>query len=878
LRFKNLIVFIITGIVPIPCIFWLPEGEVLAHGLIFPWPAGSGLWEFISNYHLSIWVFGPNYDFSSSIFYSYAAILASIGISVNTVQIFFLYFGYLGCIVGMFLLARMLGFTSMAALISGVLYLLSPAVFSGMPVEIVNLRILPYYIATPFLLVVTIKIFNSKEYAWYLALLGLVSFLLCVPSYSSLQYFVLHFILLSGFIIFHTITNLANRLILIENSKKAFWSFVVILASNFFWVFPFIAGLQDSYTARAEPGMNDTEILRALSVKLIDGFRMLPYPAQASISPWIAYYYTPIMTAIVFLFAGVGIFSFLRKETRCMALFPGTLLVLILFLGKGVLPPFSDFGNVIFLSMPYATRLFRNPGYFNSLAVFLFPLLIGLGMGEIIRIAKLRGTMHFIITSVSISLLLVVYGWQFIIGGPINSQPSTSNAQAVKVPQYFADIASQLKEEKLIYRNLEVPLFTTKASFSAFDWGKTYLGVAPFVVWSGKVFLSPFVNGKVEAVLDESNHPQKEKISYATWLKVLQFANVRHVVHFKDTAWDFLKKRDLEFGVSREDVENFLADNPFAVETAKFGKIELRTLDKNYFLPVFYTPESIVWSQAPFETMREAGSKELLNTRSVIFSNEQNIGSAGKTISLHSKITNLPVLEFNRSRLTKYRVRVHGAGETFPLVFSDGFHPGWKVYLGGITNALSGKQEGAEVLQNYKVLDGNAEDQATNDDVEIFISKGWVTAFGDGRDKRIKHWKLTDGKEKLDYTEKIKIDFISKNFQDTIQNNNLPSGFFWETWFEKPLAEDNHLTANGYANAWLIETAKLCGESPSACVKNSDGTYDLELVVEFWPQRLLYFGLFVSGFTLFACLSYLLGVFIKRRRKIAFLLAASRSN
>ncbi len=854
----------------IPALFWLPKGEVLGHGPTYPWPSTESIFR-IANWHLQTWVVGLNMDLASFVFYLYAGVLSYVGGSAHVGQVLFLCLGYWGCLGGMFLLARGLGFTPIAALISGILYLLSPAVMSGMPFEILNLRVLPYFLSTPYLLAIAIKVFNCREYGRYLAVLGLASILLCAPGYSSLQYFMLHLILLSAYFLFHSAFHRADRALLIENVKRSFLSFSIILLANFFWLFPFVVNLQGAYAGRAEPGVNDAALLGGLSVKMIDGFRMLTYPAQAHISPWIAYYYTPIVTTIVFLFAGVGIFSFLREETRRLALFPGMLLVLVLFLGKGVLPPFSDLGEVIFLSMPYVTRLFRNPGYFNNLTVLLFPLLIGLGFGEIIRIAKLRGKIHFIIISVSISLLLVVYGWQFITGGPIKSQPSTSNAQTVKVPQYFVDIVSRLQEEKLIYRNLEVPIFTTKSFFTAFDWGKTYLGTPPFVVWSGKFFLNPFVNGKVEAVLDESNHPQKGTISYATWLKVLQFANVRHVVYYKDAAWDFLKKRDPEFGVSKEDVEEFLDNNPFAGETAKFGKIERRTLDKNYFLPVFYTPESIVWSQAPFETMREAASKKLLNTRSVIFSDEHNIDSAWKTRLLHSKITNSPVLEFKRSSLTKYRVRIHGASETFPLVFSDGFHPGWKVYLVGITNALPGKQDAAEVLQNYKVLDGNVEDQATIDEVENFISKGWITTLGDGRDMMIKHWKWTDGKEKLDYTEKIKVDFISKNFQDTIQNNNLPSGFFWETWFKKPLAEDSHLTANGYANAWLIETAKLCRENLSACIKNSDGTYDLELVVEFWPQRLLYFGIFVSGSTFFACLSYLLGVFIKRRMKIASL-------
>ena len=141
--------------------------------------------------------------------------------------------------------------------------------------------------------------------------------------------------------------------------------------------------------------------------------------------------------------------------------------------------------------------------------------------------------------------------------------------------------------------------------------------------------------------------------------------------------------------------------------------------------------------------------------------------------------------------------------------------------------------------------------------------------------------------EYLELAEKYNIDFISKNFQGTIQNNNLPKGKFYETWLAgklgeknngitqkifslvqnnsiKQLPEENHLTANGYANSWLIETDKICSQT-DFCVKNPDGTYDFELVVEFWSQRLFYIGLFVSGITLFGCLGYLMYDILKKR-------------
>ncbi|MCX6763192.1 MAG: hypothetical protein NTZ97_00440, partial [Candidatus Moranbacteria bacterium] len=312
-----------------------------------------------------------------------------------------------------------------------------------------------------------------------------------------------------------------------------------------------------------------------------------------------------------------------------------------------------------------------------------------------------------------------------------------------------------------------------------------------------------------------------------------------------------------------------------------------------------------------------------------------------------------PVLEFKKINPTKYRIRVHGATGVFPLVFSESFHEGWKSYLvkndevkiplnlpfkkgedwvnnykildgnedpknksgifsgAGDPSHKSGISDGVnQALKNYKILDGNSEDQANKDELASYIQNGWVTTLGpsdfskklEGA-REIKHMKWVDGKEVLDYVEKYNIDFISKNFQGTIQNDNLPSGNFYETWLAgnmndpknksgifsgasfawndkvKEISPVNHLMANGYANSWVIDTEKLCKDNPNMCVirRTSCGIsqdescipqdkYDFEMVVEFWPQRLFYIGLFISGMTLLSCIGYL--IYNYRRNKI----------
>lgn len=96
-------------------------------------------------------------------------------------------------------------------------------------------------------------------------------------------------------------------------------------------------------------------------------------------------------------------------------------------------------------------------------------------------------------------------------------------------------------------------------------------------------------------------------------------------------------------------------------------------------------------------------------------------------------------------------------------------------------------------------------------------------------------------------------------------SNVLPIGYQF-------IDDRHHLMANGAINGWYVDPAELCKDDNPACSRNADGSYNLELVAEFFPQRWFYLGLLISGTTLFACISYLgfAGVRGMRRRNGRF--------
>ena len=212
-------------------------------------------------------------------------------------------------------------------------------------------------------------------------------------------------------------------------------------------------------------------------------------------------------------------------------------------------------------------------------------------------------------------------------------------------------------------------------------------------------------------------------------------------------------------------------------------------------------------------------------------------------------------MEYKAVNRWKNKVVLHGVKDSFLLVYPEKYSEKWKVYL---TSVGTQNLASLRVPDDYFVPEIESNRQATREEVEGFVSGGLISAVGDK--------------------------FISKNFDGSIRNDNLSNGRFYDSWFKEPIDEDIHFQVNNYSNAWWVDVEELCGSvgdsaerlhSPngtmeptelSVCVLNSDGTYEIELIIENGMLRWFYLGLLVFGVVLFGCLGYL-GWDWRRRKK-----------
>lgn len=95
-----------------------------------------------------------------------------------------------------------------------------------------------------------------------------------------------------------------------------------------------------------------------------------------------------------------------------------------------------------------------------------------------------------------------------------------------------------------------------------------------------------------------------------------------------------------------------------------------------------------------------------------------------------------------------------------------------------------------------------------------------------------------------------------------VQNSQFVNQRAYETLRQNPLSENNHMLANTYANSWFVDMNFTC--TYYSCSQSSDGSYTIQFIIEFEPQKYYYVGLLISLFTLLLLVSYLMVPVVKK--------------
>lgn len=654
---------------------------------------------------------------------------------------------------------------------------------------------------------------------------------------------------------------------------------ILFILLNIWWIYPFIYTI---FNNRILETLDASSLGFFGTTSLYDSFRFLGGWSFGTYSEELRpfryehlYLLNPIFIICNYIII-VSAYSVIVLKKNKNILYFFALSLIGIFLIKGNLKPLGELYMFMFDNAP-GMYMFREPfAKFMLIQVFSICCLLGYFLRGI------RKKKYFKLVYIILLLAIFIPSYPFLVGGfTFNIHLGGTRSYLVKIPSYLQDYGKYVSAKKLEYRVLSTPMdssiYLWESGFNINNTALKFFGNKSVLNHSSAVinYFSPESDLLCSSSYDSLKRQDVYLNNYLGLMNVGQIAQENskdwrfHDFVFSPSQMEYvfnfyqnsgLIKKDMSFGeFSSEYLDainmgtpqgidlkyiNFKINKSKAVEITRqelLGKpaIELYSINRDNFVPHIYAPQNVIISKEPTAELSNILDSGNFKPGSSIFFMARNIDKMEIVADWYRKkeveLQN-PVLEFRKIDAAKYRVRVHGASGLFPLVFSENYHDGWKAYL----KKYGGSRIDPAAIGNYQITKENEDDQAGFSQLKEFVGNGWVTSIRNPA-----------------------VDFVSKKFKGTIQNENLPHGNFWETWTNRnalEIPDKNHLVANSYANSWIINPEELCNKSKNGayCQKNPDGTYDMELVIEFHPQWFYYIGPAVSIITLVVCFIFII--------------------
>lgn len=663
----------------------------------------------------------------------------------------------------------------------------------------------PAVFATLVKLVHKKTVFNAVVFAglWTIAL---------TPSYATPPYLILHVAVFAFYILF-------RLLVCHETQKKRLFglltlSGVIFLGLHVYWLLPQVFNLQKELSSYSTLDISPESITKLNAVSIFDGFRFMGYFGFGSgfegslFYPWFGIYTTPMFTFLSYvlpLLAFSGLLLKHKSRTYYFILFLG---LLFIFLVKGPNDPFGFINTFVFDKLQLNT-LFRT-GYqrFTGFVALFLALAAAYSVDNFLGVANLTKTVKkltgFLFYATVLVSLVGVFAFPLWRGDLFESEGIIPSLR-VRIPEDYIKASDWLTNNQSVFNVFPFP-FSYYGGLGSFWWngGKDgYLGVYPLNMMTDKGFFTFVDNNPAGSVAKAIAGRMKEVPIY------MGFLNTRYVLFHKDSNWRFVKAHPWWISADPVETENWLDNLQGLTLAGEFNGLKFYEVSNKYFLQRVYIPKTVYQLDSDSNTYNFQVDSRTYQSQSAfvpgpIFTQLQQ--QVPSSLSLGDQV---PTVEFRKVNPTKYRIRIHHAQGAFPLILSELFSQWWDLHLVPYSGTTISPNDISSQPSNIGKSLANPS-EATSENAAA-------------------------------------TDFISDQINGSIQNNNLPTGFLTETWFRQPSFDSlSHFRINAFANSWIVDPSRVCRDS--TCQANKDGTYNLELVAEFWPQKLFYIGLGVSIF------------------------------
>jgi hypothetical protein len=451
--------------------------------------------------------------------------------------------------------------------------------------------------------------------------------------------------------------------------------------------------------------------------------------------------------------------------------------------------------------------LIRQLSRFTVLATFAYAVLVGIFLDALSSLKRfpMRLLLYLAVAS------FVATMWPWWRGELTNFSEAIGTdfrLRAKEFPRDYYDVEKVLNEVRWTSRALYMP-YGMSASYKD-DQKFRGMGKEAVDIFAGSSPIPGYFS------------PSDRSSPIGDYMEFLQRTdNLVAATKFSPTNFYILRK-NMDAGSSNSIFIDKVGYFPDAVFDQIWDSENITIYVRKTLSPLIYSPVRFLSDGDELDVLAEKPISAQQSAARVFASqNLEKMDFVSKSVSIGDAPV---VVEYRRINPTKYRIRLHRVRGNVPLVYGESYSRGWRLY----PIAWRSEHKPPVVPENYAIISGNERYQADIFTVKKFIARGWISQMaGEGHETR----------------------FVSKQHQGAIQNDYLPDGSVQETWLSEPIPEYWHIKVNGYANGWVIDVAKICS-GQGTCYRNEDGSFDMEIVMEFWPQQIFYLGLAISGLTL----------------------------
>jgi len=570
---------VLLGLTPM---LWLRPGYIIAHGDYFPWWLDSSK---AFNNDLFLWdssFMGTPTTFPFCFILELVWLsLRGTGLTVGFIQITFQVIFFMGAGLSMYYLSKTVyPKLKLSHLISGIFYMFNFFVLQSR----LNIGFTWTYVFLPLLMALLIKIIeatyqqNNKTVSKNIIYLAIASTVTLSVASINPPNIIIIFLLLAIILLHYLLTIkkhirplLLNilKLVAISIPINLWWTIPTL---NYYLWSPSVFNPQISVTAWSWTHTRAS----FLNLFCLNGV----WNWRPEYVPYIDSYSNPILiilTFIPFLTAAAALL-FKTNKSRFNTYLMLAILV-FLFLAKGLHEPLSQLNLLLYTYIPYMA-MFREPTSKFTMALMPFlALLIGYAIDHIVNI-KMSEVKH---TNFTKTLTAAFFITTFIIAAyPLVTNPIETKTQQlpissyIKIPDYWYEAADWLNNQPGDYEILITP--PNDFYQMPYAWG--YYGVEFLTRLIQKPVLFSNFDYKINPNISTALQQLYNTIKYnkiTEFKALLDLLNIKYILQRNDIQYNFAG-RDI---IPPNEMQAFLTQQPYIHLTKKFAQLDIYEYDES---------------------------------------------------------------------------------------------------------------------------------------------------------------------------------------------------------------------------------------------------------------------------------------------------------